>query len=196
MRVGTFVVDARSMESRPSVLRNSWLVCIALLGGCTGTMTEGGTNGSPDAGGTTTPNPDGSTPQPTVLAKFNDWMKCMTLSDFRTANMTGAWNGLITENDERCDACHENGSEGFIVTPNEQKFFDVLHTNQYYALLFFTPKITDRFVVVENRPAMLGVSQGQDPHREHPVFDPYEGIEASARFVALTQAKFDAGQCP
>lgn len=119
----------------------------------------------------------------------------MTLTDFQTANMKVAWNSLRTENDERCDACHNNGGDGFIVTENEQMFFTVMQTNRNYALQFFTPQLGEPFEVVENRLAMLGVSMGQDPHREHPVFDPYDGIEASAELATLTQARYDAGGC-
>lgn len=148
-----------------------------------------------------TPEPDpGPSPDPTVPDddNFVRWMKCMTLADFREAEMVKEWNKTRAENETLCEACHENGAEGFILTKREQKFFDVIKTNKYYALQYFAYSPLSAFDVQENQIAMNGVSQGFDPHREHPRFNPIQGLAASSYFASLTQARFVAsgGNCP
>ena len=126
-------------------------------------------------------------------------MKCMTVTDFRASTMPTAWNNIVAENNTRCRNCHETGAEGFIVSGIEQHFFDVISTNKFYALQFFTYSTTETpFKVVANQAAMTGVSQGIDPHREHPRFDPAQGIAASTAFATRVQARYDAnaGTCP
>jgi hypothetical protein len=53
------------------------------------------------------------------------------------------------------------------------------------------------FLVKENVVAMTGVSTAQDPHREHPRFNPSQGLAASKLFAALTMARYTtaAGDC-
>lgn len=178
----------------------SAVVCSALLTACfehtlDDVTTPPGSPATPDAAPSTTPtNP--STPS---QSNFERWMKCMDLSDFRTAGMVNAWNETIAEGEQTCETCHENGAEGFIVTPNEQKFFDTLKQHKLYALEYFTyDALAAQFVVVENAVAMTGVATGQDPHRHHPRFAPQQGLAASRAFAQLTQARYDAaaGNCP
>jgi hypothetical protein len=177
-------------------MQSAALLCISLLTSCIPPI-EGGA--LPDAkpivadattttDGTTTPNDE-----------FARWMKCMTLSDFRAAKMTAEWNKLLATGNTECRTCHENGGEGFIVSANEQKFFGVVSTNRYYALQFFTYEaFAATFDVTSNDIAMNGVSTGQDPHREHPRFNPTLGLAASRDFADRTQARYDAaaGNCP
>lgn len=171
------------------------LLCSALLTSCISPLPDVTT---PD--GSTAPDAEKPTdPKTPSVGNFERWMKCMDLSDFRTAGMVNAWNETRATGDQTCETCHENGAEGFIVTPNEQKFFDVIHENKYYALQYFTySAVTTPFAVTENRIAMTGVSQGIDPHRQHPRFNASAGLAASRDFAALTQARYDAaaGNCP
>jgi hypothetical protein len=150
---------------------------------------------TPDAPAVTTN--DAGQPTPT-LNNFARWMKCMTLADFQAANMTSAWNNIRAENNTRCAACHETGGEGFVVSLSDQRFFDVVSKEKFYALQFFTfDQMITPFKVVANELAMTAVSTGQDPHREHPRFNPAGGLAASRDFAARTQARFDAaaGNC-
>ena len=183
-----------------SFLKNSLFVCIALLSAnaCTGTMDS--TPGGPDGSNTTTlPDTGPTTDGPIGVGdNYVRWMKCMRLSDFQAANMTTAWNNIRAQNNTRCSTCHETGGEGFIVSQSESRFYEVVSTNKYYALMFFAIKALAPFKVDANDITMLGVSQGQDPHREHPRFDPTPGLAASRDFAARTQARFEAnsGNCP
>jgi hypothetical protein len=181
-------------------------LCISLLTAC-GTNTVDDIAFAPDAAPMPQPKEDPAKP---TTNNYERWMKCMTIEDFRTAGMVNEWNETYsyqnmtgdtpedTTEGTTCEKCHENGSEGFIVTPNEQKFFDTIKTDRYYALEYFTfsPLVTP-FEVTENRIAMAGVSTGQDPHREHPRFNPSAGLAASKLFAALTQAKYNVakGDC-
>ena len=189
-----------------NVLSFSSALCISLLTAC-GTNTVDDITFSPDA--SAAPDAKEDPAKPTVN-NYERWLGCMTIDDFRTAGMVNEWNETYsyqnTAGDDpndptdgtQCVTCHENGAEGFIVTPNEQKFFDTIKKNRYYALEYFTfsPLVTP-FEVTENRIAMTGVSTGQDPHREHPRFNPSEGLAASKLFAALTQAKYNVagGNC-
>ena len=120
----------------------------------------------------------------------------MTFTDFQAAGMSPAWNNVIATGDTTCETCHENGAEGFIATNNEQKFFDTIKANQYYALQYFAPQVGDPFKVLANEVSMNGVSKGQDPHREHPRFDAEPGLAASRDLAAKTQVRYVAGNCP
>lgn len=170
------------------------MVCSALLGSaCLEHTLDDVTAPSPvpDAGVPTDPT------EPS-LGNFVRWQNCMTIEDFRSANMVKEWTKLYAENEQYCATCHENGGDGHIVTPIEDKFFTTLKTNKYYALQYFTYNaVTETFTVTENRVAMTGVSTGADPHRQHPRFDPTEALAASKLFAALTQAKYTVakGNC-
>jgi hypothetical protein len=76
--------------------------------------------------------------------------------------------------------------------------FDTLKSQKYYALEYFTYSSVGAFKVTENVVTMTGVSKGQDPHREHPRFEPESGLISSAKMAQLTQARYDAsaGNCP
>jgi hypothetical protein len=143
------------------------------------------------------PTPDKPPPPVTPQEKsFEQWMSCMTIENYRSARMGIEWNNIESENNTECENCHENGAEGFIATRNESKMFNVIKTNRYYALQYFTYDATKvPVVVVANEVAMTGVANAQDPHREHPMFDPGEGLAASRTFAALTQQRFEAGPC-
>jgi len=170
------------------------LVCSTLLTSCLSNTADDVTIGD---------NPDGSTPdvkeEPTkpTLGNFVRWQNCMTLDDFRTADMVNGWNGVYASNNQTCEKCHENGADGFIVTPNEQKFFDTIKKNKLYALEYFTYNGVGTFEVKENVIAMTGVSTSQDPHREHPRFNASGALLNSKQFAQLTMARYMAanGDC-
>lgn len=171
------------------------LVCSTLLTSCMSNTADDVIAGDkPDAGGL----PDAKEePTKPTLGNFVRWQNCMTIDDFRTANMVSGWVDLYAEKEQTCEKCHENGAEGFIATPNEQKFFDTLKKDKLYALEYFTYSGIGEFLVKENVIAMTGVSTSQDPHREHPRFDPSQGLAASRLYAALTMARYTTakGDC-
>ena len=171
------------------------LVCSTLLTSCMSNTADDVIVGDkPDAG--SLPDAKEEPTKPT-LGNFVRWQNCMNIDDFRTANMVGEWNEIYATGEQTCEKCHENGAEGFIVTPNEQKFFDTIKKNKLYALEFFTYSGIGEFLVKENVIAMTGVSTGQDPHREHPRFNASAGLAASKLFAALTMARYTTanGDC-
>jgi len=137
---------------------------------------------------------DPSDPEPPEISLLRSWMQCMELSDFQASNMAGAWANTITSNNTRCSACHENGADGFIATLDEQRFFDVLKGNKYFALMFFTVYGPADHVVV-NDVTIPSISRGEVPHTQHPLFDASLGLAATSKFYDLTQARFLAGTC-
>ena len=126
---------------------------------------------------------------------------CMQYTDFQTANMANAWGNLTATNNQQCENCHATGSEGFIATRQEQFFYDVVSTKKYYFLQYFTVDLTQGAMaakVVMNQASFLGVSQGQDPHREHPRFNATnnQGMQALTQFYNATTARVgQAGLC-
>jgi hypothetical protein len=125
----------------------------------------------------------------------------MTKTNFDAANMADAWGNMRAQNNQRCSNCHAAGDGGFIATVDSQLFFDVVSSNKYYLLQYFSVKLdlTDlsKSTVEMNTKSFLGVSQGQDPHREHPRFDATNnnGMEALQEFYNLTMQSVTAGNC-
>jgi hypothetical protein len=157
---------------------------------------ETGGGGGGGGGGSGSGSGSGSGTDPTTSAKFDAWMKCMTLSDFQTSNFYGVWTAMQAQpGNVLCQACHENGGDGFMVT-STQKFFDTLKTNKYYARMYFMPSATEPFSVDANKAVMDGVAYGMKPHAEHPRFIPDPGINASRVLIQMTTQRYQAGGCP
>jgi len=119
---------------------------------------------------------------------------CMQYTDFQTANMANAWGNLTATNNQQCENCHATGGEGFIASRNSQFFYDVVSTKKYFFLQYFTVDLTQGAMaakVVMNQASFLGVSQGQDPHREHPRFNATnnQGMQALTSFYNATTAR-------
>jgi hypothetical protein len=184
----------RTVVPAPRALSFSLAVCSALLTSCGTNTLDDVVVTAPDAKS----EPVKEDPAKPTIGNFERWMKCMKLSDFRTAGMVNAWNEIVATGNTYCVNCHENGADGFIVTPNEQKFFDAISKDKLYALEYFTYSALEMpFTVSENQIAMTGVSTSLDPHREHPRFNPAAGLAASRQFAMLTQAGYNAaaGDC-
>jgi hypothetical protein len=116
---------------------------------------------------------------------------CMQYTDFQTANMANAWGNLTAQNNQQCENCHATGGEGFIASRNSQFFYDVVSTKKYFFLQYFTVDLTQGAMaakVVINQASFIGVSNGQDPHREHPRFNATnnQGMQALTQFYNAT----------
>ncbi len=126
---------------------------------------------------------------------------CMQYTDFQAANMANAWGNLTAQNNQNCENCHATGGEGFIASRNSQFFYDVVSTKKYFFLQYFTVDLTQGAMaakVVMNQASFLGVSQGLDPHREHPRFNATQnqGMTALTQFYNATMARVgQAGLC-
>jgi len=147
-------------------------------------------------------NTNPSTPPPTtgetlsqaterVLSAFAG---CMQYTDFQTANMANAWGNLTAQNNQQCENCHATGGEGFIASRSSQFFYDVVSTKKYFFLQYFTVDLTQGAMaakVVINQASFIGVSNGQDPHREHPRFNATinQGMQALTAFYNATTAR-------
>jgi hypothetical protein len=130
----------------------------------------GGGSGSGSGSGSATESPAQATQR-----LLSQWSGCMTKANFDAANMANAWGNMTAQNNQRCSNCHAAGDGGFIATVDSQLFFDVISSNKYYMLQYFTVKLdlanTANSKIEINTKSFLGVSQGQDPHREHPRFN-------------------------
>lgn len=125
---------------------------------------------------------------------------CMTLENFNAAQMAQRWGGLEAENNTECDNCHNTGGEGFIASRQQQLMFDVISTKKYFFLQYFTVNLTQGAAAAKveiNKSSFLGVSNAQDPHREHPRFNALQnpGMTALNQFYNSTMTLVQGGTC-
>ncbi|MBA3393245.1 MAG: hypothetical protein H0T89_11395 [Deltaproteobacteria bacterium] len=126
---------------------------------------------------------------------------CMTIDNFKAANMAQAWGGLEAEGNTECDNCHNSGAEGFMASRQANFMYDVISTKKYYFLQYLTVDLTQgpaAAKVVVNKASFLGVSNAQDPHREHPRFNANTnpGMTALNKFYTDTMARVNTpGLC-
>ena len=126
------------------------------------------------AGMTTTTGSESATAK--VLNQFSS---CMTLDDFNAANMATAWGNMTAQNNQKCEACHATGYNGFIATEiattttsGTPGLFTTISTNVAYMTPYFTVDLSGATPkVIINTVAFMGVSQAQPPHVEHPTFN-------------------------
>lgn len=149
--------------------------------------------GTPDAG-------SNETPSEATERLLKQWSGCMSQTNFDTANMPTAWGQMTAQNNQKCEDCHVNGAEGFIATDQEPTFFNVVSSNKYYMLQYFTVDLTQGTAnakIIVNTTSFAGVSNGQPPHLEHPKFNPTgsQGMTALQSFYDLTNQRMAAGQC-
>jgi hypothetical protein len=140
------------------------------------------------------------TPAAATNRLMAEWSGCMSIDNFTAANMAEAWGDLATQNNQECENCHVSGAEGFIASEAPEPFFNTISTNKYYMLQYFTVDLTggvENAAIKINQQSFLGVSDGQDPHRQHPRFDmpENEGMTALTNFYNLTLARQTAGGC-
>lgn len=146
------------------------------------------------------PPPGTESPSEATERVLKQWSGCMSLDNFNQANMASAWGGLTTTNNQECDNCHTSGAEGFIASRQADIFFNTVSTNKYYMLQYFTVDLTQGTAaakVIINTVSFQNVSQGQDPHRQHPRFNATDnnGMRALQSFYDLTTQRMAAGTC-
>jgi hypothetical protein len=145
--------------------------------------------------------PQGETLSQATERVLSAFAGCMQKTDFDAANMANAWGNMNTNNNSQCENCHATGGEGFIASRNSQFMYDVVSTKKYYFLQYLTVDLTGGAAaakVVINQASFLGVSQGQDPHREHPRFNATnnQGMTALTQFYNATMTRVGtAGLC-
>lgn len=148
-------------------------------------------------GGGTGSGTGGESPAAATQRLMAQWSGCMTQELFDAANMAPAWGNLTANNNQRCSGCHASGAEGFIATTDRTLMFSVISSNKYYMLQYFSvdglaDPATAKIII--NTKSFLGVSQGQDPHREHPRFNATtnNGMTALKLFYDSVMAKVAA----
>jgi len=132
-----------------------------------------------------------------VLSEFAG---CMTKTDFDTANMAQAWGGMQAQNNQECDNCHATGGFGMVASRVSTQMWNIFSVKKYYFLQYMTVDLTQGAAaakVVINTSSFKGVSQGLDPHREHPQFNATtnQGMTALTQFYNKTLANKTAGTC-
>jgi hypothetical protein len=157
---------------------------------------NGGGTGAGSGSGSGSETPAAATQR--VMAA---WSACMTKTNFDAANMANAWGNLTANNNQRCSNCHAGGDGGYIATVDSQMFFDTVSSNKYYMLQYIKVKLDLTNLANSsmeiNEQSFLGVSNGQDPHREHPRFNAADnnGMTALQAFYDSTKAAVLAGGC-
>jgi hypothetical protein len=157
---------------------------------------QGVGTGTGTGGGTQTESLSQATER--VLSQFAG---CMSLTNFQTANMAQAWGNMNASNNQQCENCHATGGFGFIASRQESLFYSTVSTKKYFFLQYLTVDLTAGAAmakVIPNKTSFLGVSQGQDPHREHPRFNATnnQGMQALQKFYddTVLRMAIPAGQ--
>lgn len=125
---------------------------------------------------------------------------CLSVDDFQAVDFGLKW-GNKGSGEGQCEQCHSNGYYGALMNNDNQKMERRLKTKKYEFLMYFTPDLTQGPTgakMVVNRASFYGVSEGLDPHREHPTFnagDDDQAIIALKDLYDLTQARVLAGGC-
>jgi hypothetical protein len=133
-----------------------------------------------------------------VMSKFAG---CMTLTNFNATNMANAWGNLTAQNNQQCRDCHNNGGEGFTASDQASIMFPAISTRKMHFLQYFTVDLTKGAAeakVIINLVSFRGVALGQDPHREHPRFNPdnNQGMTALRAFYDRTMTAVNTpGAC-
>jgi mono/diheme cytochrome c family protein len=160
---------------------------------------QSGGSGSGSGSGSGTGTGTGTeTPAQASQRVLAQWSSCMTKPNFDAANMANAWGNMTANNNQRCSNCHASGDGGFIATVDSQLFFDVVSSNKYYMLQYFNVKLDlanlANSAIEINTKSFTGVSNGQDPHREHPRFNALtnNGMTALKNFYDTTKAALTA----
>lgn len=158
---------------------------------------DGGGSGDDTGGGTGT-GTGGESPAQATQRVLAEWSSCMTKANFDAANMAQRWGNLTANNNQRCSNCHASGDGGFIASIDSEVFFEVISTNKYFMLQYFTVKLDlanlANSKVEINTQSFIGVSEGKDPHREHPRFNALnnQGMTALNAFYNSTMEALQA----
>jgi hypothetical protein len=180
-------------------MRSALLIPLLLgsLGGCALVFDDDGSPGDP--GGPPEPDTDHpSDPVPPLTAKevLAEWSGCMSLPNFKTANMAGAWSQITSANGN-CTTCHAAGSRELPISSNPEAFFKVLSEHTSTLLLFFSLDLTNPPGKVVIHPSPLqAIGSGAPPHTAHPRFTVGLGpISALGTFYNTTMARKVSGEC-
>jgi hypothetical protein len=149
--------------------------------------------------GQTTPPPTGTESLSAATERvLSEFAGCMTLDNFKLANMK-AWGNVNCQNNQQCRDCHVTGGEGFIASDLEGPFYTVVSTKKYFFLQYLTVDLTQgaaQAKVIVNETSFRGVYNAQAPHREHPTFNlDNAGMTALRQFYDLTMARKADGLC-
>lgn len=128
---------------------------------------------------------------------ISEWSGCMDLTTWNANNVAEEWANLGSS-EGPCIRCHVNGQASFIATDDSERMYEVLTTNKYYLLSYFSPNVTDlaNAKMEINYQAFERVANGEYPHTEHPGFDlDNDAMIALELFYDATMARKAAGTC-
>lgn len=165
--------------------------------------TERAGGGGGGGGGTGTESPGAATAR-----LMNGWSSCLTVTDFKTANMSNAWNNM-TAGGSACRTCHGTGAYNMIITPTTETaadgsgppgMFTTIASVKEYMIMWFTVDLSvmgpdgKKGKIIVNQTAFDGVANGVAPHSTHPRFNSLNnpGATALKSWYDLTMAKVTA----
>jgi hypothetical protein len=140
------------------------------------------------------------TPGQVSKALIAEWSGCMDLATWDNLGVASAWANKGS-GEGTCEKCHINGQSSFIATNDSARMFNILTTNKYYMLAYFTPNVTDLATakMEVNWDLITRVGTGQYPYIEHPNFNTdinnSQSLQILQQFYDETMARKAAGQC-
>jgi hypothetical protein len=140
----------------------------------------------------------GSNTPPVFDAKaaLKTFSGCVKLADFTASGMTAGWANLAGDNQAKCLNCHLGGVAGFLISNNNQQFFDGMTSYTGFFQKYFTVDGTAKTVVV-NKGSFIAANMIVTPTGNHPTF-PVEtnaGMVALKKLYDLAKAHQTAGTC-
>ena len=115
-------------------------------------------------------------PEQITASLLNNWSACMSLTNFQTAKMTN-FATMQTNEGSTCEACHATGQSSMIASEVDNVYFDTISRRTTYLpdhVLHGRPDLNglrERQGRRINTDSFAGVSKGQEPHAEHPLFN-------------------------
>jgi hypothetical protein len=149
------------------------------------------------ASGGTPPPPAGESPGQASSRLISEWSGCMELAAWDAEGVASAWANLRSS-EGPCIRCHVNGQASMIATDDSTRMFDVVASDPYFLLTFFSADVTDvaSAKMVVNHDEFVRVATNAPPFLEHPQFDPQnDAMAALERFYQKTLARQAAGTC-
>jgi hypothetical protein len=151
---------------------------------------SGGTEPPPGGGGSVTP---GELSRQLIA----EWSGCMSLQIWNEEDVADSWANKGS-GEGPCIRCHVNGQASFIATDDSERMFNVIVTNKYFMLSYFSADVTDLSAgqMVINYDNFVRVGNGEYPHTQHPGFNPDgEAMERLTAFYNRTMERKLAGTC-
>jgi hypothetical protein len=146
-----------------------------------------------DVDASVAPTPDAPPPPADATALLKTWSGCMSLANFQTATMATSWGNMSSSSNQRCTDCHQLGGQGFMASLDEAVYFQVLTTQKYQLLKYFSVDVAAAKVIINTASFKnAGVTLADHPH-----FNPdvNAGMTALKQFYDLTVARKAANQC-